>query len=198
MPKLATGFASRCCGNLRPLQKILLLDFQKSWISHLKQLPKENTSRICMGVWTFGFRSILSGNSWRRRRMAIRMSLHWRNIQGNLWDFSLSERLQVWVQGWLFSGFSNIKKVQKYIESKHIIEKSTSGSTTQELIHSWFKKCRNGHTRCNAALNEPPWLPSRLLEIEPSGRLGYFRIIETNSHSIDTSYIALSHCWGTK
>jgi hypothetical protein len=64
-----------------------------------------------------------------------------------------------------------------------------------ELADSWVQHCVEDHADCAAySVNEPPKLPTRVLDLGPSSCSQEPYLLETNNET--GLYATLSHCWG--
>ncbi|KZL68765.1 TOL-like protein [Colletotrichum tofieldiae] len=68
-------------------------------------------------------------------------------------------------------------------------------AASSRLLFSWLQNCDENHDCWNSPKYKKRFLPTRLLNVKPSGDLGQVRLdammtIEGNQ------YLALSHCWG--
>ncbi|KAI0407856.1 heterokaryon incompatibility protein-domain-containing protein [Xylaria palmicola] len=77
-----------------------------------------------------------------------------------------------------------------------ITEKSTSSASTWDLVLSWLDD-RSSHRRCTERRGDPNWYPSRLLDILAS-ELETFKIVDGHSILPGSSYLTLSHRWGSE
>ncbi|KAH8655405.1 heterokaryon incompatibility protein-domain-containing protein [Xylariales sp. PMI_506] len=76
------------------------------------------------------------------------------------------------------------------------IEADTGSVTTWSLVSDWLTECTTTHTKCAAAIQDPDWLPCRLIKAAPGEPI---RLVVTNTtpSSIPVRYATLSHCWGS-
>lgn len=68
-----------------------------------------------------------------------------------------------------------------------------------ETVGRWLDQCQCGHDQCRSYSRHENWLPSRLVDVGSQAD-EFVRVVST-AGTLDptkTSYLALSHCWGTK
>ncbi|KLU84479.1 hypothetical protein MAPG_03521 [Magnaporthiopsis poae ATCC 64411] len=69
---------------------------------------------------------------------------------------------------------------------------STNSPDTFAFIKECMQKCQTNHKICRAAATQPPWYPTRLIQVEDSQA----RLIITRDTPPQGPYATLSHCWG--
>ncbi|KAI8665084.1 Protein kinase domain-containing protein [Fusarium sp. Ph1] len=77
-----------------------------------------------------------------------------------------------------------------------------NSSPFYDLMLHWVQDCDSNHPECRPLNHDPECLPTRLLDVGPSGRLGNYSLVHllVTRRDLDTGhdlrYIALSHPWG--
>ncbi|KAL2131291.1 hypothetical protein VTI74DRAFT_5297 [Chaetomium olivicolor] len=66
-----------------------------------------------------------------------------------------------------------------------------------DIARGWLETCLRSHgSACCPPRAADGWIPTRLLEVPPGSGKIYLRESGTLNSSIDTRFVALSHCWG--
>jgi hypothetical protein len=82
---------------------------------------------------------------------------------------------------------------------RRFIPPNTGDIEVMQLAQGWLASCMNDHDACRDvdASHHPDYLPPRVLDITDVGQ-GFCRLLIVKGRSApdDSSYIALSHCWG--
>ncbi len=66
-----------------------------------------------------------------------------------------------------------------------------------EMIKAWIEDCVDNHPDCATAVQMTGRLPTRLLQIEKSGKSFKVKLCLSSALSPSTSYATLSHVWGS-
>ncbi|KAL8388822.1 hypothetical protein RB595_008955 [Gaeumannomyces hyphopodioides] len=69
---------------------------------------------------------------------------------------------------------------------------STNSPETFAFIKKCMQKCQASHKICQGGTTQPPWYPTRLIQVEDSQA----RLIVTRDTPPKGPYATLSHCWG--
>jgi hypothetical protein len=75
-----------------------------------------------------------------------------------------------------------------------------SGDLPEESLHTvktWLQMCETEHSKCNEEQAQPPFYPTRLLELNGvSSTADYVRLIVSEHETMTGAYTTLSHQWG--
>ncbi|KAK0508141.1 hypothetical protein JMJ35_009225 [Cladonia borealis] len=74
---------------------------------------------------------------------------------------------------------------------------NTGSHENMEMIKAWIKHCNDEHPHCKISVQETARLPTRLLQIEKSGKSFKVKLCLSSALSPSTSYATLSHAWGS-
>jgi len=78
-----------------------------------------------------------------------------------------------------------------------LLQSGTCSSNSMRQARDWIDKCRNTHNRCAVPQSES-WLPARLVYVERSSTSTMFaKICDRDALKPSTSYLTLSHRWGS-
>ena len=73
----------------------------------------------------------------------------------------------------------------------------TRSHETMEMIKAWIEQCVDAHPDCATSVQTTGRLPTRLLQIEKSGKSFKIKLCMSSALSPSTSYATLSHVWGS-
>ncbi len=71
-----------------------------------------------------------------------------------------------------------------------MLEPSTASKSTLAFAKKWLENCKATHCQCSSSVSKAGKLPTRLIEILPSG----IRLRNTRDILDNPSYVTLSHC----
>lgn len=75
---------------------------------------------------------------------------------------------------------------------------STDSERSMAQVAEWFTTCCKEHTICKPESSQPPFVPSRLVEILGSSESTLsIRLRERSTLPLGAQYATLSHCWGS-
>jgi hypothetical protein len=75
------------------------------------------------------------------------------------------------------------------------LDDNTGGLQAWAIADQWMKSCISDHQRCSA-VQDPSFLPSRLLQISVVQNVPTYRLVLRNECPSSARYIALSYVWG--
>lgn len=73
---------------------------------------------------------------------------------------------------------------------------NTGSHEIMEMIKAWTEQCVDSHPDCATSVQTTGRLPTRLLQIEKSGKMFKIKLCLSSALSPCTSYATLSHVWG--
>ena len=80
---------------------------------------------------------------------------------------------------------------------RRLPSRETLSARNIDMMHTWIGDCESNHDTCRLPSPTDRWLPTRLLDIGPSGTSHAPRVIETKETPVNNQpYAALSHMWG--
>jgi hypothetical protein len=84
-----------------------------------------------------------------------------------------------------------------HLASSDEIATSTASEASWNLVTQWIATCTSDHVRCNNSVKDHDFLPTRLIDLGPSGSESKLYLVHTSTFSAREGYVSLSHCWGS-
>ncbi|KAM0254702.1 hypothetical protein ACHAQJ_006483 [Trichoderma viride] len=86
----------------------------------------------------------------------------------------------------------NNREIDGITIGRHKVNPDLGSLSQFKIATGWLDQCRTSHLNC--LTNNIPQLPTRVVDIGPSGAVAIPRVFV--SQGAKANYIALSHCWG--
>lgn len=84
-----------------------------------------------------------------------------------------------------------------HLASSDEIATSTVSEACRNLATQWIATCTSDHVRCNNSVKDHNFLPTRFIDLGPSGSESKLHLVHTNTFGAREGYMSLSHCWGS-
>jgi hypothetical protein len=93
----------------------------------------------------------------------------------------------------------NLATKKNFIMKDAILPHGSHSSHGLDLARSWLRLCCENHT-CSSKSPRPGFRPTRLIDVAPLGEVAHasqWRLCTNNQEMTTSSYLTLSHCWGS-